>query len=165
MRIDGIRIENFLSFSAFEWAPTDPGLNLIVGPNGSGKSNLVRALRMVADWFSHPNMERWDGAWHRGNDGAPLVVGLDLALTTDWERDLVRTFLSASVVDSRGAAMSQMPSMGHGATSDAGLARVAGHIQDSPSAESLEWLGQGTLELRHAAGGPWLLHVPLAPGD
>src|SRR6266478_1324869 len=99
MRIDGIHIKNFLSFAALEWTNLDPHLNIIVGPNGSGKTNLIHALRAVKGIINtNPEQKsRWSQSAFRGSGQVVIEISLDVRFTERWEKELLGTFLAASL--------------------------------------------------------------------
>ncbi len=96
MRLIGFGAENFLSFGEFSWRDLDPRLNIIVGPNGAGKTNLIRLARAAAD-VPEGGRDLWQRA---GRNGADFFrFWLDLELTEERERDLLRAFLHAAFCD------------------------------------------------------------------
>ena len=100
MRITGLGAKHFLSFEDFEWSlPDDLHLNVIVGPNGAGKTNLFRVVRAVTDALDFNVCARWQRAARSGGDS--FHVRLDVELTGEWERKLLRAFLHATLCDAQ----------------------------------------------------------------
>jgi DNA replication and repair protein RecF len=69
MKLTGIWLQNFRSFSEKHWA-FKPGLNVLAAPNGSGKSNLIEAIELLSageSWRADRTEEliRWDSEFGR----------------------------------------------------------------------------------------------------
>lgn len=104
MKVDGIHIENFLSFDSFEWANPDPHLNLIVGPNAVGKTNLFhafRAIRAAVSYERRTEAVMWSRMTHLRGQSERIEIGLDIRLTGTWEREVVSTYLAACLCSER----------------------------------------------------------------
>jgi energy-coupling factor transporter ATP-binding protein EcfA2 len=120
MRVTRIRATGILSFagraSGHEFSLTTGDTTVLIGPNGSGKSNLVSLIHLVTGVVGaaservapvRPIMNRGatrlDEAGirlrHHGlPEGEGVEAGIGLELTTPAERELVKTFLRATLV-------------------------------------------------------------------
>lgn len=103
MRIKGLKIKNFLSFSDFEWKNIDPNLNIIVGPNGSGKTNLFNAFRVFSDLLNYSNSSELLGQIknfaHLGNQNEPIELSMNIDFEEN-EKKIILVYIRACLIDS-----------------------------------------------------------------
>ncbi len=142
MRIDGIEIQNFLSFDDFRWEGVGAGLNVIVGPNGAGKTNLFHALRAVVDALDdglarEPALPLHH-ARHRGRAETPIRISLGLCFDTPTERDLLRAFLVAALCDDSGNSVITPESL-----------RLSTLLLEKAPEADVSWLFSGRLLVEH----------------
>ena len=101
-----IEIDRFLSFGQPAELNLGPGLTMVTGPNAAGKSNIGRCLdvaRAVLAAHDDPEAERLDLYQDAGYEDTPeFTIKLGIDLDQAWEQDLVRTYVRASYVASRG---------------------------------------------------------------
>jgi len=162
MRIDGIHIKNFLSFDTFEWTNLDPDLNLIVGPNSSGKTNLIHALQAIKD-VVNPDSEQQKSLWsqsaYRGSNQVPIEISLDIQFTEAWEKELLSTFLAASLCNNSVIrdAINALSSGGNIFSSEMSVeqTQLSATLQNKFSPDNLEWLFTGHLVVAYKGINTW----------
>lgn len=81
MKIDSVRIRNFLSFGDRETPVNNlQDTNLLVGPNGSGKSNFLWAIEHVGNALTG-GASPLRSLVHRGNDRSEEYIEVDVELS------------------------------------------------------------------------------------
>jgi hypothetical protein len=165
VRIDAIHIENFLSFDTFTWERIDPALNVIVGPNGAGKTNLFHAvcamcaavhemagpIKLAWNADLGPSGWMWEHMRYRRDDSRPTCIAIDLAFTTEWERDVLATFIAASLHHPQAIQAVVTAERKANASAD-GLRAFADWLERRvPSA--ISWLLKGRLVITSSDGG------------
>ena len=167
MRITGVEIHDFLSFGSFEWPTLNPSLNVLVGPNGTGKSNLLHAFRMVVDALDSNGERRpaWAAAIRLGALTAAFQISLDLALTTAWDKELLRVFLAASLSNAEDIRFAlQQPHPGFNVEHDQ-LARWATFVLEALKPKSLVCFEHGRLAVSYEQGGWPRAHYTSLPRE
>ena len=163
MRIDGIHIENFLSFDTLEWPNLNPHLNIVVGPNGSGKTNLIQTLRAVKDVINpNPELRRslWSQSAYRGSSQVPIEIGLDIQFTEAWEKNLLSTFLAAALCNNSVIlnVINKLVSEGTSVSSSdmaTVQAQLSALLQEQLLLENIEWLFAGHLVVVYRGVNTW----------
>ena len=95
MRITGISLKNFLSYSN-EQEVKLKDLNLLVGPNGAGKTNVLRAVTLV-DRALTRRFTPTDFQSYACDTSKPFTVKLGISLS-DEERRALREYLILSLI-------------------------------------------------------------------
>src|SRR5258706_11354058 len=110
MRLTSIEAREMFSFEQLTLTELPAQMLVVVGPNGSGKTNLSRLVEVVraaierAATFSQESYEllvRFGAA--RRLDAVPedgSSIRLGVALTEEWERELVLRFVRAAIMAS-----------------------------------------------------------------
>ena len=143
MKIEGVRINNFLSFDSFSWNFIDPQFNIIVGPNGTGKTNLFHALRVARDTLvidRKQDVPLWSQQTHRSLNNPIIEIVLDIRFTSEWEQQLLCTFGAASICDER-----LIQSMYPGQQNPDELVLFSKFLSEELHPENITWLFTGKL--------------------
>ena len=75
----------------------DNHLNFLVGPNGCGKTTVFRALKVIRDIFQPGKTIPFNQLCTRGVIPQEIDLTLDVEFNTNWEQELITTFLCASL--------------------------------------------------------------------
>jgi energy-coupling factor transporter ATP-binding protein EcfA2 len=97
MILHGIQAHNFMSLRDCTIGELDEHLNFFVGPNGSGKTTIFRVLKAVRDTFSFEKTVPFNQLCTRGISPQEIDLTLDVEFNTNWEQELITTFLCATL--------------------------------------------------------------------
>jgi|GEM_PF-3955521 len=94
MRINAVRVKNFLTFGDEQIITFNELMNIIVGANSSGKANLFRAITFLPNIFARRwhDLDSLKPFFHHGNYSEPLEIEVLFKLSQN-EIDLLATFL------------------------------------------------------------------------
>lgn len=95
MILHGVEAHNFMSLRNCTINELDNHLNFLVGPNGSGKTTIFRVLRVVRDILG--NKVSLEQFCTRGVNPQEIDLIIDVEFNTEWEQELITTFLCASL--------------------------------------------------------------------
>lgn len=153
LRIEGIHIQNFLSFGDFNWNAVDPRLNAIVGPNGAGKTNLFRAFRALLDGLNYEHSNEWTDEFNTASGQKRFVIAFDIRLTSDWEKDFLACFVRAAYTDE--TVMQRYLGQQAIAFSPETSASFSQIVHHGIRRENVEWLFQGRLTVEFDERRSW----------
>src|SRR5579859_285903 len=99
MILHGVEAHNFMSLRDCVINDLDDHLNFLVGPNGSGKTTIFRALRAFRNTFSFEKRVPvpFNLLCTRGVSPQEIDLILDVEFNTNWEQELITSFLCASL--------------------------------------------------------------------
>jgi energy-coupling factor transporter ATP-binding protein EcfA2 len=97
MILHGIKAHNFMSLRDCTIDKLDGHLNFLVGPNGSGKTTVFRALKVIRDIFNPGKTVPFNQFCTRGVAPQEVELTIDVEFDTEWEQELITTFLCASL--------------------------------------------------------------------
>jgi hypothetical protein len=126
-----------------------PKLNFVVGPNGAGKSSVFRAIRTLIEGARAVGLSApfEDGRLlcSRGSPTEAFEVALGVEFDTDWEQELIATYLCAAMThpdDVRNTFSSLENAV---SASDEGMALYANWLQEVLRPEAMPFLFHGEL--------------------
>lgn len=138
-----------MALRAFEMRDIDPKLNFIVGPNGSGKSSVLRAIHTVIEGARSVGLgvpfEDGRLMCSRGAPTEEFQVALEVEFDTDWEKELIATYVCAALTDPdqiRQALTGKEPGV---IASNEGAAQYAFWLQELLRPEQVPFLFRGEL--------------------
>ena len=97
MILHRIKAHNFMSLCDCTIDELDNHLNFLVGPNGCGKTTVFRALKVIRDIFQPGKTIPFNQLCTRGVIPQEIDLTLDVEFNTNWEQELITTFLCASL--------------------------------------------------------------------
>ena len=175
MKLTGLHFENFLSFRKFDWIDLSPQVSVIVGPNGSGKTNLFHAIHAAVDSFnldqsSGPSVSgpifkrtKWERAIHRGSGAEAFAIGLDIQLTTDWEKRSLAALVGSALCVRQDIQRGLVTAQANINPTDGDVERFSDRITEMILPDSLDWLNHGCLTVEFDSVSGWATRYESLP--
>ncbi len=157
MRLRTFRARELFSFDRLDLEDLPGGTLTVVGPNGAGKTNIVRLLAIIGtaiDRAATYSQEAYSSLVRHAASrrfGAPTasgsMVSLGLALTEDWERELMVRFVRAAI----------FAQLMQGQPTNTDPAPLAAWLHDHVDASKLSPLAAGRIvvDLVDPSAGSW----------